>query len=228
MGGSHSIPQFRVPTLHVYLDEAGDFNFRPNGSPYYVFAVAWTMDPSPLAHDLARLRYALLKQGHDLTSFHASEDKQRHRDAVVEVLRRHANWRFAAVVVDKGKVNPSIRDQHSFYPQFGTMALRFVFRGWTQAATSVLAFTDTLPINKRRAAVAAAFRRSCRADLHGLPFNIYHHPQESNYWLQLVDYCCWAVQRKWTKGDSRTYDALAHRLAKPELNVLQRGETRYY
>ena len=46
--------------------------------------------------------------------------------------------------------------------------------------------------------------------------------------LQLVDYCCWAVQRKWERQDLRTYRQLVWHLAKPELDVLSRGTTQYY
>jgi hypothetical protein len=38
---------------------------------------------------LTALRFALLKQGHDLHCFHATEDKQVNRDAVVATLARH-------------------------------------------------------------------------------------------------------------------------------------------
>jgi hypothetical protein len=46
---------FQLATLHLCLDEGGDLNFKPNGSKYYTFAVAWTYDPSPLAIDLSNL-----------------------------------------------------------------------------------------------------------------------------------------------------------------------------
>lgn len=82
-------------------------------------------------------------------------------------------------------------------------------------------------MKKRRESVKAAFKRVCRQELDQ-PFNLYHHPRNSNGWLQVVDYCCWAVQRKWARHDLRTYDQLAHRLATPELDVLRRGDTHYY
>ena len=228
--GGRTYPHSTVSTLHLYLDEAGDFNFSPTGSKYYIFTVAWTTDPSPMARDLARLRFSLLKQGHDIASFHATEDKQVHRNAVVNVLLQHSNWWYAALVVEKSKVNPTLREEHNFYPKFASMVLRFVFknRRWTTNATRVLTFTDRLPVRKHREAVSAAFKYSCRRDLGKLPFNIYHHPRESNYWLQVVDYCCWAVQRKWARNDVRTYSQLSSRLTTPELDVLFHGNTHYY
>ena len=217
-----------MSTLHVCLDEAGDLNFSRTGTKYYVFAVAWTMDPYPVSRDLARLRFDLLKQGYDLPSFHATEDKQANRNAVVDVLLKHANWQFAALIVEKSKVNPVLRKQHLFYPKFACMAFRFVFRGRTATATRVLAFTDRLPVKKHKNSVAAAFKHSCRQDLRHIPFNLYHHPRESNYLIQLSDCCCWAVQRKWARQDLRTYNQIAPRLAMPELDVFRHSNTHYY
>lgn len=219
-----------MSTLHAFLDEAGDLNFSARGTKYYVFTAAWTADPLPVARDLGRLRFDLLKQGHDLSRFHAAKDRQVHRNAVVDVLLKHPNWFFAALIVEKSKVNPALREPHVFYPKFASMVFSFVFRNrrWTAGASRVLAFTDRIPVNKHREAIAAAFKRSCRRDLRQTPFNLYHHPGESNYWLQVADYCCWAVQRKWEQRDPRTYDRLWWRLATQELDVLQRGNTHYY
>lgn len=219
-----------MPTLHVYLDESGDFNFSPTGSRFYVFAVAWTFDPAPLAARLQGVRFGLLKQGIDVVSFHAAYDKQAHRNQVVQSLADTDGWKFAALVVEKSKVNPTIREEAQFYPQFASMLLRFVFLGCvTRDTRQVLILTDTIPVQKRREAINKAFRMSCRADLpRGLRFDIYHHPSQSNKWLQAVDYCAWALCRKWESGDTRTYDLLQRRLARPELDVTARGSTHYY
>jgi len=140
--------------------------FKPSGSRYYVLTAAWTYDPPGLADDLNRLRFSLLKQGHDLHRFHATEDKQVNRDAVVSALARHAGWSFAAVVIEKAKVYPDLRPPHRFYPRFAASVLRYVFRRHLQAGTStVLVFTDTLPINKRREAVEKSIKTVCRHEL---------------------------------------------------------------
>src|SRR5574337_604537 len=104
-----------MPTLHVHVDESGDFNFSPSGTRYYVFAAAWTYNPSPLAADLTRLRFGLVKAGYsqdgqDLAAFHAREDPAPRRDAVIAALLAHAGWNFASIVVDKPRVNPVLYD----------------------------------------------------------------------------------------------------------------------
>ena len=222
-----------MPTLHVHLDESGDLNFSPTGSRFYVFAAAWTYDPSPLANDLTALRFRLIKLGHgdDLSAFHACDDPAPRRDHVVSVMLDHKTWNFAAIVVDKPRVNPSLYDPLTFYPKFAGMVLRFVFRGRVRPATSlVLIYTDTLPFDRKRArAVEVAIKQSCRGDLPGLPFKVFHNRREGNAWIQVADYCCWSVWRKWENGNLETYNRLRARLAAEEIDPMSRGDgTVYY
>ena len=134
------------------------------------------------------------------------------------------------MLVQKNKVNPEIRVPLKFYPKFASMILRFVFRGRILPNTSsVVIFTDRIPIQQRRRAVEVALKRACRADLpDGMRFDIYHHPKESNNWIQVADYCSWSVFRKWENRDDRAYWQLHPRLVAQELDVLARGVTRYY
>jgi len=222
-----------VPTLHAHLDESGNLDFSPAGSRYYVFAVAWTYDPAPLALDLTALRFSLLKHGHgeQLSGFHACDDPAPRRNLVISVLLNHKNWNFAAIVVDKPRVNPALYEPMTFYSKFAGMALRFVFKGRVRPGTSqVLVYTDTLPFERKRAlAVEVAIKKSCGADLHGLPYRVFHHRREGNAWIQVADYCCWSVCRKWENGNPDAYNLLRARLAAPEIDPMSRGDgTLYY
>jgi Protein of unknown function (DUF3800) len=215
--------------LHISLDESGDFNFSPSGSRFYSFAVAWTIEPLLLAQAITSLRFSLIKAGCDLQSFHAAEDRQHHRNLFIQTAISFDNWRFASLIVEKAKVNPSIRAPERFYPQFLASMLRFVFRGSIgKGGTSLIAFTDTLPIKRNRESVVKSIKQSCRAELGHIPFDIFHHRRESNAWIQVADYCTWSVFRKWETGDTRSYDQLAVRLQTTELDCLRYGTTRYY
>jgi len=143
----------------------------------------------------------------------------------------HGAWNFASIVVDKPKLNPALYDAFTFYPRFLSMVLRFVFRGRLLRGTSqVLVYTDTLPFTKRQAqAVEVGIKHECQRDLGGKPFRVCHHRTESNAWLQVVDYCCWAMYRKWEHGDIVAYNALRPHLAAPEIDPMSRGDgTIYY
>lgn len=226
LGGEVKNP---LPTLHIHLDESGDFNFSTSGSHFYTFAVAWTFDPAPLAQAITNLRFSLVKAGNNLDCFHAAEDRQHHRNLFVQTITEFKTWRFASLVVEKRKVNPTIHEPEKFYPQFLKSMLRFVFRGNVIGqATSLLAFTDTLPLKRKRESVEKSIKESCRAELGRIPFDIFHHRRESNAWIQVADYCTWAIYRKWEGHDCRTYDLLSARLEAPELDCLRNGNTCYY
>jgi len=221
-----------VATLHIHPDESGNWHFNPKGSRYYAFAVAWTYDPQPLANALTALRFGLVRQGRNIDAFHASPDSQSTRDAVVRTMVAHGNWNFAAIVLEKCKVNPVMREPHRFYPQFAGSLLKFVLRGRVRQGTDrVLFFADTLPLDTRakREGVLKAIKTTCVVEVPGIEHHVFSHRSESNKWLQVVDYCCWAVYRKYEGNDPRTYEQLRSRLAAKELNVTDRaGQTVYY
>jgi len=223
-----------LATLHLHLDESGDWTFNPKGSTYFVLTVAWTYNPKPLATDLTSLRYRLIGQGMNIESFHASPDKQATRDLVVGTMLAHDDWRFAAVIIEKAKVNPVLREPHRFYPKFAGTLLKFVFRGSALrlGTARVLVYADTIPMdtNKKREGVLKAMKTTCAAELHSsITHYVVSHCRESNTWLQVVDYCCWAVAKKWEKTDPRTYDQLRPRLQATEYDLTARGDqTAYY
>jgi hypothetical protein len=221
-----------LPTLHVHIDESGDFKFHSKGTKFYIFAVAWTISPKRLADDLVSLRFSLLKQGLDLDAFHATRDAQKTRDRVVATITKDTDWQFAGVVVEKCKVNPSIRDPYRFYPTYLSSILKFVIRGRLRGIDRLMIFTDSLPFEgsrRKREAVEKVIKQVCRNELpRNFPFHVYHHSDQSNVWIQVADYCSWAMRRKWESRDLRTYDQLKGRLATEELDALASGRTRYY
>lgn len=209
-----------MTTLHVHADESGDLNFT-SGSPYYVFSVVWTETPSPLARDLRCQRFSWCRDGHDIARFHAGKEKRGQRYHIYNLMMEDESWTFSSLVVRKASLYAPLKDPEAFYPKFLSMALRFVFRGRIRDHISrVLVYTDRLPdMNAARHGVEKAIKTACAADLkpRGIPFHIFHHPSASNKWLQVADYCCWAVQRKYHQDDDTWYNLIDSRLAAPEL-----------
>jgi hypothetical protein len=224
-----------MATLHIHVDESGEFNFSPTGSRYYIFTTAWTYNPVPLSAELTNLRYSIIKagQGPRLSSFHACEDPDPRRELVIDTMLRHPEWNFASIVIEKRKVNPVVREPDVFYPKFLAMLLRFVFRGRIRPHTGkVIIYTDTLPFpnKKQTTAIEIAIKASCRKDLRPtISFEVCNHRRESNPWIQVADYCCWGVCRKWEHGRTEVYDRMKARLAATELDIMASGDgTTYY
>lgn len=221
-----------MPTLHVHLDEAGELDFtRKARSRYYVLAAVWTYNPLPLATALTALRFTMNKAGSDVAGFHAQPDPQSRRQIVLNTIDRIPDWKFVSVVVEKRKVHPSIRAPQHFYPKFAGMPLHLILKYRVRPGTSqAMIYTGPMPVAGRpRHAIQGAIKIACRKNLPGdIPFNIFHHPNHSNCWLQVADYCCWVVQRKWEMADLGPYTLLKGHLAAPELEVLRHGAMDYY
>lgn len=224
-----------MPTLHIHVDESGEFNFSPSGSRYYIFTAVWTYDPVPLAADLTNLRYSIIKAGHgpNLSAFHACEDPVPRRELVIATMLRHSQWNFASIVINKRHINPAIREPDTFYPKFMAYILKFIFKGRIHPHTpKVLIYTDTLPFpnKKKSTAVEIAIKSACRKDLPPtISFEVCNHRRESNPWIQVADYCCWSVCRKWEHGSTDAYDRFKVKLAATEIDITSRGDgTVYY
>jgi hypothetical protein len=228
-----------LATLHIHIDESGNFVFSPKGSRFYIFTTAWTYNPSPLAASLSNMRFQLIKEGHfrlgvidDLCGFHACNDPKPRRNAVIQRIIQHGDWNFASLIVEKNHVNPVLYDPNEFYPKFLKMVLRFVLKGRVRPLTQqVLIYTDTLPMGSKKesSAVNTTIKSECQKQLNGVPFRVMHHTGDSNYWIQVADYCSWAINRKYECGETEAYDLLRPRLAATELALTAKGDgTVYY
>lgn len=56
---------------------------------------------------------------------------------------------------------------------------------------------------------------------------ILHHESRSHYMLQVADYCCWAVFRKWERGDTAHYDLIAPAM-RSEFDIFRTGTRHHY
>jgi hypothetical protein len=222
-----------VATLHLHFDESGNWKFNPKGSRHYVLAMVYTYDPLPLAERLTALRFAINKtRGGSLDGFHACIDPWPVRTQAIQCMVGQPYWRFASVVVEKRKVHPSLRAPESFYPKFAGMLLKFVLRGrYQQQRSCVLTYADSLPMDShaKREGVMKAMKLTCAGDLpSGTPHHVFSHCEQSNAWIQVADYCCWAVYRKWENGKTDAYDMLRPKLQAPELVVTAQSAYSYY
>jgi hypothetical protein len=70
----------------------------------------------------------------------------------------------------------------------------------------VIVFTDSLPVQRKRAAMEKGVKTTLAAMLPAtVRYRILHHASKSNLDLQIADYCTWAVYRKWNGNDDRSF-----------------------
>ncbi|HTE84593.1 MAG TPA: DUF3800 domain-containing protein [Dehalococcoidia bacterium] len=215
--------------LYVFVDEAGEFNFSPNGSRHFVLTALSAFDIEPCVAELYALKHRLIRDGHEVEYFHASEDRQVVRDGVFSILHECSHVRVDAIIADKPRANPSIYPPEIFYLKTFQPPLRYVLRQRRAAqADRIVVFTDTLPVNRKREAVLKGLKENIRNEAGKKPFSILSHQSRSHPYLQLADYCSWAIYVKWERGELRPFERIQH-LVKSEFEIFNRGDgTRYY
>ena len=183
--------------------------------------------------DLYRLKHSLLSQGIDLEQFHASENKQAVRDNVFNILSRMdaGRARIDTLIVRKNRVKLSLQSLVKLYPE---MVSQLLIRSFDERGLNVFQYDqiqiilDRVGDHKReREAVVKGIKMFLKSCLEGVPYTIYMHSSASHLYLQLVDYCSWAVYVKWERGELRPYTEIKH-LLRSEYDIFEKGHTEWY
>jgi hypothetical protein len=69
--------------LFLFLDESGNYDFSVRGTKYLVFASLTAVDPNFSILELYEKKHYFIKNGQPIEYFHASEDKQKVRDEIL-------------------------------------------------------------------------------------------------------------------------------------------------
>jgi len=224
-----------MENLYIFLDEAGNFDFSKEGTKYLIFTTLTTINPFEIIDEFCRLRDYLIRNEFEIRRklakkgvsiekinerlnferFHATEDLQLVRDKVFEILSKDYNFTIDSEVVEKAKVNPSIREPEIFYSKIYRVLLSYIFRRYDfSSLESINIYTDIIPVKRKREAVEKGIKSSIKELLkeHKIVFHLRHHDSKSNVYLQAVDYCAWAIYKKWTSNEERPHRELIEKL----------------
>ena len=115
---SHNInPKAR--TLYLFLDESGNFDFPPSGTSHFVLGGVATTSPASSAKEFLTLKYRLLKEGNDVSEFHASEDRQFIRNQVFPVINSMTEINAHVIYGDKHFLATSLQSPSGIYSLYG-------------------------------------------------------------------------------------------------------------
>ena len=214
---------------YLYADESGDFNFSdsPRASRYFILTTV-LIDDHGIESALLDLRRELAWEGLRLPQeFHATEDLQLVRDRVFAVLNRY-DFRIDATVLEKRKVNPNRRSsEEKFYQYACFYHLRYVVPRVASAADELLVIASSIGIKRKkedfRFAVEVSMSQTSATDA----VQVDAWPAAVEPCLQVADYCSWAIQRKWERGDTRSYDLIKDKIHS-EHDLFAGGNRLYY
>lgn len=214
---------------YIYADESGNFDFsnNPKATEYFILTTILIEDHS-IAIDLADLRRRLAWEEFELKSgFHASEDRQYVRNAVFDVLSRHP-FRVDATILQKRKAHPQLRtSEMRFYKYAWFYHMKFVAPRVVTARDELAIVAAAIGTNRKEAAFSAAIKdvMSRVSPTRHIKSTLWSAASDSC--LQIADYCCWAIQRKWESNDDRSYGLIQNKIAS-EWELFKSGRKTYY
>ena len=134
--------------LYVFLDEAGNFDFSPGGTKYFILSAVSKERPFQAYHELTELKYNLVEGGKDIEYFHAQRDNSKVRNRVFHAIETsRSDIRVDAIVAEKAKTYPSLRPHWRFYPRLMAILLNWVFRFVIpQSYSGVYVFMDYIKL----------------------------------------------------------------------------------
>ena len=216
--------------LYLFLDEAGNFDFSPGGTKYFVLSAVSKERPFRAYQEMTELKYDKIEAGASIEYFHASEDSQNIRNHVFDIIRRNlANIRIDSIIVEKRKIGPALRPEEHFYPRMLGYLIKYIINGYQlDRYKEVIVFTDQIPVRKKRNAIEKAAKTTLSELLpQSVRYRVLHHDSKSNMDLQIIDYCNWAIYRKWDAGDERSYQIIKPAVSS-EFDFCRTGTTFYY
>lgn len=196
---------------YIFLDESGNFDFGPQGTRHLALTSVTMRRPFPASVRLDDYRYGCIEAGTDIEYFHCYADRRDVRETVFDAIAAHLEAiRIHCLVAEKANVDPALREPGRLYPwMLGCLVRKALSEETIASADEVVVITDTIPVNRKRKAVEKSIQLAVTRNQPLKPkYRILHHRSCSHYGLQIADYCCWAIFRKWERGDSSWYDRI--------------------
>jgi hypothetical protein len=222
-----------MPRRYLFSDESGDLQFRRSPQVTRYFAVGTLLieqdQLAELRRVLADVRDDLAWRSHGLDStFHATTDSYAVRNAVFDALAL-VDFRVDVTILEKSKAMPHIRvDSPRFFQYAWYYHLRYLAPRVLHADDELLVVAAQLGLKKERAAFRASIEDVLKQCVNfRVKRTLAFWRDESDFALQAVDYCTWAVMRKWERGDSRYFDIIEDKVHS-QYDIFATGQTHYY
>jgi hypothetical protein len=229
----HIPPPDEKPSLYIFLDEGGNFDFSAKGTRFFTVSAVSLYRPFTLHQLLDSYKYDLIEYRLtpriDTEYFHCADDNRYVREKIFTLLGEHLPKNCVdAVIVEKRKTHPSLQVAEKFYPRVLGYLLQYALKIPLHRAGEVVVITDTLPHLKKRATIEKGIKTELARILpKDTPYRLMHHASRAHYGLQIADYCNWAIFRKWESGDAKAHRQIAAQI-RSEFDIFQSGSTYFY
>lgn len=216
---------------YVFADESGCMTFkRGDGASKYFIVCTITTRSCDVAHSLLALRRRLVWDQVSLGDyFHAAKDANPLREAVFAEMLSH-DFSVQATIMEKSKAQPQVRAApHQLYKYGWYYHFKNSIAKDIRSRDELHITTATIGTKKGQAAFTSAVNdvaRQCMP-ISRQQWRTDFCPASADPCLQVADYCSWAIQRKWEKGDGSWHDLIRDRISY-EFDLWSHGTHHFY
>lgn len=200
------------PSVYIFADEAGDFDFSNIGSEYFIVC-AVTVRNMTVAHRLLDLRHELTLDGHDIHLFHACNDRYSIRQRVYAELQA-TQFHVDAIALRKRKTYPRVAADEGYFYQ---LAWHLLFKGVAplrcQPTDHLLVAAASLGTTAKKTRFRNAVDRVVQQHNICTSVAVGFWPSATHPGLQVADYCAWALQRWKERNDMWAYNFIQANVA---------------
>lgn len=215
--------------LYIFSDESGCFTFHraATASRYFMVCTVATRDCA-VGDDLLHLKRTVTHEGHFTRDvFHATDDPRPMRQRVFQLLQAH-DFRIDATILEKSKAQPHVRrDEPTFFKYAWYYHFRYIAPKIVRPNDEVAVSAAALETRRSKAQFKSVVNDVAQQVLPNTPWSVAFPEAATDPCLQVADYCAWAIQRKWERSDTVSYDMIRDKIA-TEFDPWRTGRTHFY
>lgn len=177
---------------------------------------------------LTRLRHELIRDHQPLQDcFHATSEAAFVRQRVYDEMMKH-EFKFQATICEKSKAQPQVTvSKARFYKYPWYYHFKHAIAPHLKADDRLVVTAAAIGTKKERLTYTNALEDVVQQSAPHIDWIVDFRPCQSDPMLQAADYCAWAVQRKWERGDCSHFNQIKGRKTY-EYELWAKGTTHHY
>lgn len=213
----------------IFSDEAGCFVFKRNDRASKYFMVCTILlEDCAIGDGLMALRRDMVWRGLPVKEeFHATEDHGSVRAEVYNYLSQQP-FRVDVTILEKSKAQPQTRVSEAvFYKYAWFYHFKAVGPSLLRGKTEVHVTAASVGTKKGQAIYTAAVNDVLQQTIQRQQWRTSFPRAVAEPCLQVADYCAWAIQRKWERGDETWYAKIEDKVF-TQYDLWKTGKKHYY
>lgn len=206
----------------IFFDEGVDPHFTAAASKFIVLSsVCFRQCEQDIMSDYWKLKHELFinlpqkstKKSFKNKRFHASEDPQKIRNEVFNIINLHkCKIQARVIIIEKGNVFEYLKHDEWIYKKLYYYLLKDILfnSNWVENYNNLQLITDKPPTIKLGKSIMHGIKTAISNTGKITSYNIHNMSSSEHPFLQFTDYVTWAVLKKYSSNgkDLRSYNKI--------------------